>query len=175
VGVGRSATNLIKKTPMIDRIEAISSACANCAARTQADAPVTVGRRQFLSASLMAAAAAALAACAGGTDATAPASVNLTLKISDYPALANVGGVALVSASGSPLAVVRTNTSTFVALSRICPHQGTTVNQTTGGFLCPNHGARFDLNGTWTGGERTSNMRSYATQYDSAAGTLTIG
>jgi nitrite reductase/ring-hydroxylating ferredoxin subunit len=160
---------------MLDKIEAVSGECANCAARAQSDAPVAVGRRQFLSTSLMAAAAAALAACAGGTASTAPSNVSLTLKISDYAALTNVGGVALVSANGSPLAVVRTDTSTFVALSRICPHQGTTVNQTSGGFLCPNHGARFNQTGTWIGGERTSSMRSYATQYDSATGTLTIG
>jgi nitrite reductase/ring-hydroxylating ferredoxin subunit len=160
---------------MLDKIEAVSGACANCAARTESDAPVTVGRRQFLSASLMAAAAAALAACASVTDSTSPSSVSLTLKVSDYAALANVGGVALVSANGSPLAVVRTGASTFVALSRICPHQGTTVNQTSGGFLCPNHGAQFNQTGTWIGGQRTSNMRSYATQYDSVTGTLTIG
>lgn len=125
----------------------------------------------------MAAAAAALAACAASdvTGTSFPSSVAMSIKVADYPTLANVGGVALVSASGSPIAVVRTGTSTFVALSRICPHQGSTVNAVTGGFLCPNHGARFDQNGTWTGGQRTSNMRSYATSYDATTGTITIG
>ena len=162
---------------MLNQIEVISGACANCAARNEDDQPATLGRRQFLSASLMAAAAAALAACSatGMTDVTYPSSVALSVKVADYATLANVGGVALVSASGSPIAVVRTGTSTFVALSRVCPHQGSTVNAVTGGFLCPNHGARFDQNGTWTGGQRTSNMRSYATSYDAATGTITIG
>ena len=162
---------------MLNQIEAISGACASCAARNEDDQPATLGRRQFLSASLMAAAAAALAACSatGMTDATSPSSVGLSVKVSDYATLANVGGVALINASGSPIAVVRTGTSTFVALSRVCPHQGSTVNAVTGGFLCPNHGAQFDQNGTWTGGQRTSNMRAYSTSYDAATGTITIG
>ena len=123
---------------------------------------------------MMAAAAAALAAC-GGSSITAPSSVSLTLKVSDYAALATVGGVALVDASGSPVAVVRTSATTFAALSRVCPHKGTTVNVSANGFLCPNHGATFNSTGTWTGGERTSNMRAYATSYDSVTGTVTVG
>ena len=163
---------------MLKRIEAISEACANCAALVARDHDSSaLGRREFISASVMAAAAAALAACSGAASdgVTAPGSVGLTLTVSDYPALATVGGVALVTASGSPLAVVRTGAAAFVALSRICPHQGSTVNSTNGGFLCPNHGARFNLNGTWISGQKTSNMRSYSTGYDAATGTLTIG
>lgn len=162
---------------MLNRFEAVSDACANCiASHRQNEDSVTIGRRQFLSASMMAAAAAALAACsAGSTSITAPSSVTLTVKVSDYATLATVGGVALVNANGSPIAVVRTGATTFVALSRVCPHRGTTVNATANGFLCPNHGATFNSTGTWTGGERTSNMRSYATSYDSTAGTITIG
>lgn len=150
---------------MLNKVEANSNICGNC-----------IGRREFISASVLTAAAAALAACSasGGGDVTGPSSVGLTLKLSDYPTLASVNGVALISANGSPIAVVRTGASTFVALSRICPHQGSTVNLVTNGFLCPNHGASFTLNGTWTGGQRTSNMRSYTTTYDSAAGTIAI-
>ena len=162
---------------MLKKAEAISNACASCmASHRDSEETGAIGRRQFISASVLAAAAAALAACSasGGGDFTGPGSVGLTLKVSDYPTLASVNGVALVSASGSPIAVVRTGASTFIALSRICPHQGSTVNLVSNGFLCPNHGASFTLNGTWTGGQRTSNMRSYTTAYDSAAGTITI-
>ena len=81
----------------------------------------------------------------------------------------------MVTIQGSPLAIVRTGTSTYVALSRICPHAGSTVNQSGSGFLCPNHGAQFSATGTWVGGQRTSNLRSYTTSYDAASGTLTIG
>jgi cytochrome b6-f complex iron-sulfur subunit len=116
----------------------------------------------------------ALAGCAIG-DGTAPTSLSGSLRIADYSALANVGGVALVSLSGSPVAIVRTGDSTFLALSRICPHQGATINVAGSGFQCPRHGAQFTLAGAWAGGQRTSNLRSYATSYDAATGMLTIG
>ena len=135
-------------------------------------------RRKFVSLGAYAAAAVALAACAGagaGGSITAPGSVGTTVKVSDYAALANVGGVAVTTLSGTPVAIVRTATATFITLSRICPHQGSTINATSSGFKCPNHGATFNSTGTWTGGQQTTNLRSYATTYDSVAGTLTIG
>ena len=134
-------------------------------------------RRKFVSLGAYAAAAAALAACAagGGSSITSPGSVGATVKVSDYAALASVGGVAVTTINGTPVAIVRTSSTTFITLSRICPHQGSTINQISGGFRCPNHLATFDTTGNWTGGQRTSNMRSYATTYDATAGTLTIG
>ena len=62
----------------------------------------------------------------------------------------------------------------FVALSRVCPHQGSIVNVNGSGFLCPGHGATFTATGTWTGGQRTSNLHAYATSYDAASGVVTI-
>ena len=133
-------------------------------------------RREFLGRAALLAAVAALAACGMSADnPTAPGNVSGTVKVSDYASLATVGGVALVNVNGSPLAIVRTGDATFVALSRICPHQGATVNQSGSGFQCPRHGATFTKTGTWTGGQPTSSLRSYATSYDSATGTLTIG
>lgn len=135
-----------------------------------------IGRRTFLVQTALMAAAAALAACAGAGDATAPTlSGQSTINVNDYPALANVGGVAMVSVQGAPLAIVRTSTTEFVALSRVCPHQGGIVNQISTGFQCPIHGATFNKTGGWVGGQRTSSLRSYATSYDSASGVLTIG
>jgi len=148
--------------------------CAGCSCGNAKPAS-GIDRRQFLTISAFAAAVAALNACGISEGATAPTSLSTTLKVSDYAALANVGGVATTSVNGSPIAIVRTGATTFVTLSRVCPHQGSTVNATSTGFKCPNHGATFDKNGTWTGGERTSSMRSYATSYDAATGTLTIG
>jgi Rieske Fe-S protein len=132
-------------------------------------------RRTFLARAAVAAAAVALAACGAGGDATAPFSGTFSFKVGDHPELASVNGVALITANGSRLAVVRTGATTFVALSRVCPHEGSTINATSTGFLCPNHGATFDRTGTWIGGQRTSSMRSYATSYDASTDTLTIG
>ena len=156
-----------------------SAACTSCSADGILNAPASgIGRRTFLAQSAILAAAAALAACgAGGSgDITGPTlNGSSTIKVSDYPALANVGGVALVNISGNPFAIVRTDTTTFVALSRVCPHAGSIVNATSTGVLCPNHGAQFSKNGTWVGGQRTSSLRSYPATYDSTAGTVTIG
>jgi len=135
----------------------------------------SIDRRTLLTRAALAAAAAALAAC-GVSDATAPTSLSpLVLDLDNYPQLASVGGVALVTADASPIAVVRTGESAFVALSRICPHQGATINTSGTGFECPRHQARFTSSGAWTGGQRTSNMRSYPTVFDATANTVTIG
>ena len=131
-------------------------------------------RRSFLTGSMMAAAALALAACMDESI-SAPDSVNSTVRVSDYSALDTVGGVALITLNGARLAIVRSGTATFEVLSRVCPHQGSTVNPTTTGFTCPKHGARFDVAGNWVGGQRTSSLRSYPAVYDAAAGTLAIG
>ena len=158
-----------------------SSACAGCGTRPQPAPSTGIGRRTFLAQSAVLAAIAALNAC-GASDGgfTAPdlggsSGNSATIKVSGQPALANVGGVALVTLAGNPFAIVRTGATTFLALSRVCPHQGSIVNKTSNGFLCPNHGAQFSSTGTWVGGQRTTSLRSYTTAYDAATDTLTLG
>lgn len=156
--------------------------CANCRSanssqwlRAVAGTEDGVGRRTFLVQSGILAAMAALAACGASSDATAPSvPSNSSLNIADYPTLANVGGVALVSLGGAPVAIVRTSSTGFIALSRVCPHQGGIVNQSGSRWVCPVHGATFDIDGNWIGGQPTSNMHQYATTYDAASNTLTI-
>lgn len=138
------------------------------------DACNAIDRRSFLSAATLAAVTLALAACSDSP--TSPDQGGSgSIKVSDYPALASVNGVATLRLGGAPVAVVRTGADTYLALSLVCPHQGATVGVSGSGFLCPRHGARFSLNGTWTGGQPTTNLRSYQTSYDQATGTLTIG
>jgi cytochrome b6-f complex iron-sulfur subunit len=131
-------------------------------------------RRAFLLCGASAAAALGALGCTVGVT-TAPSSVSGSLKVSDYATLAAVGGIALVTVSGADLAIVRTAPTTFLALSRVCPHQGAIINESGAGFTCPRHGAMFSATGTWVGGQITSNLRSYATSYDAATGTLTVG
>ena len=158
--------------------ESCGTSCG-CGAESSGLLANRIDRRKFFSLGAYAAAAAALAACGGaGADNTVTSpggSTSGTVKISDYAALSAVGGVAVTSLNGTPIAIVRTSASAFLTLSRVCPHQGTTVNATSTGFKCPNHGATFDTAGTWIGGQRTSNMRAYTTTYDAGSGTLTIG
>ena len=156
---------------------ATNGACARCAGvPTSNHATDGIRRRTFLAQSALLAAGALLAAACGSETATAPTTIpTTTLRVADYPTLATVGGIAMITISASPFAVVRTGASTFVTLSRVCPHQGNIVNQSGNAFLCPGHGARFAADGTWIGGERTSSLRSYPTSYDATAGTITVG
>ncbi len=75
----------------------------------------------------------------------------LAVTIADWPALANVGGVAgsVGSLNFNPIAVVRTGANSFAAFSLICPHAGFYVQVINGqSFRCPNHGSTFNANGT---------------------------
>jgi len=131
-------------------------------------------RRDFLSQSARLGALAALAgACTDGGSITGLGQ-DVVVDLADYPALAEVGGVSRISGVRAPLALVNTGSDSYAAFSLSCPHQGTTVQWTGSAFVCPNHGARFTADGDWTGGERTSNLREYATQYDSATGTVRV-
>ena len=123
---------------------------------------------------MFAAAAAALAAC-GAMDSTSPRlSESVDITVADYPALATVGGIALVSAGGERLAIVRIGSSSYAALSRVCPHQGGIVNVNGSGFRCPEHGATFSASGAWTGGQRTSSLHAYSTSFNATGGVLTV-
>jgi nitrite reductase/ring-hydroxylating ferredoxin subunit len=147
--------------------------CEGCTLTQRAEP--AIDRLGFLKQSAAALAAIALAAC-GSDGATAPSTLSsTTISLASNPKLATVGGVVTLSVDGSPVAVVRESTTTFAAFSLVCPHQGSTVQAQTSRFYCPGHGATFSLTGQWTGGERTSNLRSYPVTYDASAGTITIG
>ncbi len=135
-----------------------------------------VNRREFLTTSTALAITAALAACGDGIggSATGPSNVNATVVLANYTALGTVGGIAVISGAGTPIAVVRSATSQYRAFSLICPHAGTTVAISGTGFRCPNHGATFNGSGAWTGGERTRGLSEFTVALNTTAGTLTI-
>lgn len=135
-------------------------------------------RREFLTVTVASALTALLTTSCGGSGGdlgvvTGP--VSLSVQVSNYPALANIGGIARVDMGGTPIAAVRTGADTFAAFSLICPHRGCTVGILNGSaFRCPCHGATFASSGTWTGGQRTTNLGSFTTSYDATSGVLTI-
>ncbi len=136
-----------------------------------------VDRRSFLEHSTRMAALALLAgagACNAGSITGPTFGSPVTVKLADYPALAEPGGVARISGVNPPVALSNLGSGTYKALSLICPHQGSTVQWTGTAFFCPNHGATFSDAGTWEGGQPTSNMREYPATYDPNAGTVTI-
>jgi Rieske Fe-S protein len=99
---------------------------------------------------------------------------DVVVTLADYPVLARAGGIARISGVAPPLALVNEGNEVYSAFSLVCPHQGATVQVGGSGFTCPSHGARFNANGQWTGGQTTSNLRKYSTTFDSAAGTVRI-
>lgn len=136
-----------------------------------------IGRRTFLVQSGILAAIAALNACGslGGSDVTAPSlPSNASINVNNYSSLSTVGGVAMITLGSAPIAVVRTGTSSFIALSRVCPHQGGIVQLSGNDFVCPVHGATYNLSGQWIAGQRASSLHQYTTSYDATTGTLTI-
>jgi Rieske Fe-S protein len=136
-----------------------------------------LGRRAFLEQVVAILGVTGIAACSSDLQ-TLPTIAAFTIKVSDYPALASTGGLAVVdngSRTGVPIAVSRTGASTFLALSLICPHQGTTVEIVGAAFYCPGHRATFAADGSRTGGPAPSSLSRYAVVYDSVAGTLKIG
>ena len=137
-----------------------SGACARC-----------ISRRAFLADSATIAAVAALfAAC--GSEGITPPTGKVEVKVGDIPALATNDTLVLID---SLRAAKRTGPTTFVAWSRLCTHEGTPVDLSGNGFLCPNHGSRFDLNGSVTIGPATQPLGQLATSYDAATDILTIG
>lgn len=114
-------------------------------------------RRQALAAMAALCGAGALAA-AGAT--AAQATGQLKVRLSQYPTLKRVGGVASVGVlSGRQVAVVRTARNSYVALDRTCPHAGAIVSASGGGWLCPAHGSRFDLDGDRISGPTPTGLR----------------
>lgn len=160
------------------------AACAGELALEVTDAG-GVSRRDFLSRSTLAAVAALLTtACGTGADilaARAPVTTGtlgaggITLRLSDYPALAQVGGIARADTTAGPIALVRSGTATVAAFSMICPHQGATINIQASGFLCPNHFAQFSATGQWLGGQPTTNLVSFPASFDAATGLIAVG
>jgi len=156
-------------------VAASQAECGGCRCGSAQARPISIDRRDFVMRAAAALAAVALAACSGDS-LTSPSSVtSTTINLSDHPELSTVGGVATVSVDGVPLAIVRTGSTTFAAFSRLCPHQGATINVTSTGFQCPRHGATFNKSGQNVGGQPTSNLVSYPVSYNPTAGTVTVG
>ena len=149
--------------------------------------PVDPARREFLSQATLAAVGVVLAACSGGGDGvTAPTGpgpepspgtngITLVIAVSSFPALANVGGIAAVGFLGTKqVAVVRSGTSSYTALSRVCTHAACDVNIQSGAFVCPCHGSRFNSAGAVTQGPAQTALQRFNVAVSANGTTLTI-
>ena len=155
---------------MMEPIGIANRACPGCARG--------LDRRTFLS---VAATVAVLAVLDGCT--TAPSGMfngsyggPFTVTVANFSALANPGGVARVDGgTGAPTALYRSASSTFIALSMVCPHAGfAPIDLTSSGFHCPAHGSTFSTSGALLGGPSPTGLAHFAATYDPTAGTVTI-
>ena len=134
-------------------------------------------RKEFLTAIGFGTAGVFIASCMGGckkdTVPAAPTNVNTTIKLSDYPVLANVGGYIYTGG----IIVAKAISGSYIAVSQYCTHQGGTISydNTNDMFHCPLHGANFTDAGKVKNGPATSPLTQYTVIDNSSTnGTITI-
>ena len=72
----------------------------------------------------------------------------VSVKLKSLPELSKVGGsVGIGNVKGKPVAITRTGTSSYVAFSLSCPHQGVKLTQEENGWVCDAHGSEFEADG----------------------------
>ena len=148
-----------------------------------------INRRNFLAKSALAAAALVVAEGCGdgqigpsvpnrttGGDPNIPINGPVVVKISDHPGLATVGTVVDI---GGERALVRTGTTTFRGLSRICTHEQCDTDVRNNRFECPCHGSIFAADGSVIRGPNVANsgitpLRTLLATFDAGAGTVTV-
>jgi cytochrome b6-f complex iron-sulfur subunit len=141
-------------------------------------------RKEFLSliglGSASALAAVCMGSCSKSTESTTtpgqpttPTNVNITLDLTlpANAALANPGGYIYTGA----IIVAKTIAGNFIAVSKVCTHQGATIQYegTNKRFYCPNHGATFSDTGAFIAGpDSLAGLKQYKTTL--SGNTLTI-
>jgi Rieske Fe-S protein len=93
------------------------------------------------------------------------------VKLSDNPALGTVGGAVTVA---DDIMLIRTDESTFIAVSTICRHKGCTVELEGDKFVCPCHGSEYTKEGKVTQGPAKTDLKAFETMFDSKSGQVTI-
>ncbi|MCU1282694.1 MAG: iron-sulfur cluster-binding protein, Rieske family [bacterium] len=106
------------------------------------------------------------------------ASKQLTLPLAQYPQLTVVGGSVCGQPAGSPnpVAVVRLDAGTVIAVDSKCTHLGCTVAWNPGNqdFECPCHGSTFATDGHAKVGPATQPLKSYTVAVNSDSIVITV-
>ncbi|WP_297095421.1 Rieske (2Fe-2S) protein [uncultured Draconibacterium sp.] len=121
--------------------------------------------------SILLTAPAILSACSSSDDDFVPndpdepnTDVTIDLTSSTYEDLGTIGGYAY---SGN-IMIFRTGENTYLALSKVCTHEGCTVayNHDNGNILCPCHSSRFTTSGAVINGPAPTSLKKYNVQKD---------
>ncbi len=132
-----------------------------------------VGRRSFVILGTGAVIGSALPACADSAN-PGELTMDLDVTLADHADLATEGKTVKIDA-GLPCAIAVTRTGPndeFQVTGTQCTHQGCCINRSGDGWQCPCHGARFDIDGTVTGGPAKKDLSVY--DYEIVAGVMTI-
>jgi cytochrome b6-f complex iron-sulfur subunit len=87
----------------------------------------------------------------------------------------------VITASGGyiyngDIIIARVKSGDFIALSKVCTHQGTTVEyqKATDDIYCPNHGSTYDIMGKVTKSPAASPLKMYKTDYNATTLKLRV-
>ncbi len=84
----------------------------------------------------------------------------ISVNLKKVKELSKVGGsVKVGNVKGRPVAIARTGSSSYLAFSLSCPHQGVTVSQTEDGWRCEAHGSEFESTGELVFGPATTGLQ----------------
>jgi cytochrome b6-f complex iron-sulfur subunit len=79
------------------------------------------------------------------------------LSKTEFAALKTVGG----SAYTGNIIVIRSGETQYIALSKLCTHEGCTVNYSGSQLVCPCHNSKFDTSGSVLTGPATTSLKKY--------------
>ena len=100
---------------------------------------------------------------------------NLSITIDAASPLAAIGGAATVTASTGTYLIARTAQNTFTALTAVCPHQGCAVSGIANSlYVCPCHGAEFNMSGGVVQGPAASALRQFPTTFTGNVVTISV-
>lgn len=113
-------------------------------------------------------------ACSDGTDDVIDDKNNgieVDLNHNDFAELKDVGGFAYTG----DIIVIRSGESSYIALSKVCTHQGCTVtyNHANSQLPCPCHGSVFSSSGAVVNGPAESNLKTYSVKKEGDKLTIT--
>ncbi|MBI3260143.1 MAG: twin-arginine translocation signal domain-containing protein [Ignavibacteriae bacterium] len=130
-----------------------------------------------------------LGSCIGGcsSDTTSPTGstgVKVNLILANEPDLANTGGYIRRVFSGNnnnlPVIVVHTADKKFQTMTSLCGHDGGSIQAPSGGnkSICNKHFGEYSIaEGNFAqnvGGQVGPTLKTFLTEYDEVAGTITI-
>jgi cytochrome b6-f complex iron-sulfur subunit len=103
-----------------------------------------------------------------GLEPDSTGAVKLSLQDKMYEQLKTVGTSMKIEVKGKskPIIVTRKDENTVLAVSSKCTHMGCEVAPKDGKFICPCHGATFEIDGTVVKGPAKKNLEVFKAEVD---------